>query len=253
MTVQNHLNFLHGVFAFSMKRGWVQGNPVALVDRPRKSHSPHRRLRFLQPHELDALIRSVPGDLLGAVEAPLYLAAALTGLRQGELLALKWMDIDWLTSRIRVADNYTRGVVDSPQVPRGPIGAHGGPPGAHPRAALPGLEAPRRRGPGLRPSHTGHHLDPSKVRKRFRLALEAARVRAITFRELRHTFGTQMAAAGAPLRAIQEWMGHADADTTEIYRHYRPRYARSARRSTRRPTDAARRIVPRERRGRTIR
>jgi integrase len=49
-----------------------------------------------------------------------------------------------------------------------------------------------------------------------------AEVREITFHELRHTFGTQVAAAGAPLRAIQEWMGHADAKTTEIYRHYAP-------------------------------
>jgi integrase len=47
-------------------------------------------------------------------------------------------------------------------------------------------------------------------------------VREITFHELRHTFRTQMAAAGAPLRAIQEWMGHADAKTAEIYRHYAP-------------------------------
>jgi len=43
-----------------------------------------------------------------------------------------------------------------------------------------------------------------------------------TFHGQRHTFGTQMAAAGAPLRAIQEWMGHADARTTEIYAHYAP-------------------------------
>ncbi len=44
----------------------------------------------------------------------------------------------------------------------------------------------------------------------------------LTFHELRHTFGTRMAAAGAPLRSIQAWMGHADATTTEIYSHYAP-------------------------------
>ncbi len=60
------------------------------------------------------------------------------------------------------------------------------------------------------------------MRKRFKDALVEAKARTITFHELRHTFGTQMAAAGAPLRAIQEWMGHADAKTTEIYRHYAP-------------------------------
>lgn len=65
-------------------------------------------------------------------------------------------------------------------------------------------------------------LDPSKMRKRFKDALVRAEARTITFHELRHTFGTQMAAAGAPLRAIQEWMGHADAKATEIYRHYAP-------------------------------
>jgi integrase len=69
---------------------------------------------------------------------------------------------------------------------------------------------------------TGHVLDYSKMRKRFKDALAEADAREITFHELRHTFGTQMTAAGAPLRAIQEWMGRADAKTTEIYRHYVP-------------------------------
>jgi len=44
----------------------------------------------------------------------------------------------------------------------------------------------------------------------------------VTSHELGHTFGTQMAAAAPPLRAIQEWMGHAEAKTTEIYAHYAP-------------------------------
>jgi integrase len=221
-TVQNHLNFLHGVFAFAMKRGWAASNPVAQVDRPKKSRSPHRRLRFLSPVELDALIRSVPDDVLGHVERPLYLTAAMTGLRQGELLALRWSDVDWAAGRIRVADSYTRGKIDTPKSDLG-------------RSVPMADRVARALEQHFQQSfyaddddlvfchpETGHVLDPSKLRKRFKEALARARVNQITFHELRHTFGTQMAAAGAPLRAIQEWMGHADAKTTEIYAHYAP-------------------------------
>lgn len=114
-TVQNHLNFLHGVFAFAIKRGWASANPVASIDRPKKSRPANRRIRFLQPVELDALLRAVPDDPLGGVERPLYLAAAMTGLRQGELLGLRWLDVDWVASRVRVADSFTRGAFDSPK------------------------------------------------------------------------------------------------------------------------------------------
>jgi integrase len=69
---------------------------------------------------------------------------------------------------------------------------------------------------------TGHPLDRSKLVRRFRQALERAEVRTITFHELRHTFGTRMAAAGVPLRTLQQWMGHADAKTTQVYSHYQP-------------------------------
>ncbi len=47
-----------------------------------------------------------------------------------------------------------------------------------------------------------------------------AGVRPVRFHDLRHTFGTQMAAAGAPLRAVQEWLGHTDYRTTLIYADY---------------------------------
>ena len=110
-TVQNHLNFLHGIFAFSIKREWATVNPVALVDRPKASRSAHRRIRFLQPEELEAVVRAVPQDELGAIERPLYLAAAMTGLRQGELIGLRRLDVDWSAGRIRVAESYTRGAL----------------------------------------------------------------------------------------------------------------------------------------------
>jgi Phage integrase family len=47
-------------------------------------------------------------------------------------------------------------------------------------------------------------------------------VREIRFHDLRHTFGTRMAAAGVPMRTLQEWMGHRDFKTTLIYADYAP-------------------------------
>jgi Phage integrase family len=47
-------------------------------------------------------------------------------------------------------------------------------------------------------------------------------LRAVRFHDLRHTFGTHCAAAGVPMRTLQEWMGHAQLQTTEIYADYAP-------------------------------
>lgn len=51
---------------------------------------------------------------------------------------------------------------------------------------------------------------------------ESGRVRRIRFHDLRHTFGTRIAAAGVPMRVLQEWMGHRDYRTTLIYADYEP-------------------------------
>ena len=76
---------------------------------------------------------------------------------------------------------------------------------------------------------TGEPYDASQLRKRFYAAMKAAgmghrcgREGGITFHSLRHTFGTRMAAAGVPMRTLQEWMGHRNLATTEIYADYAP-------------------------------
>jgi hypothetical protein len=56
----------------------------------------------------------------------------------------------------------------------------------------------------------------------FKKGLGKARVREVRFNDLRHTFGTRMAAAGVPMRTLQEWMGHRDYRTTLIYADYAP-------------------------------
>ena len=60
------------------------------------------------------------------------------------------------------------------------------------------------------------------MRKRFKAALSAAGIRPVRFHDLRHSYGTAMAAAGAPLRALQEWMGHSDYKTTSLYADFAP-------------------------------
>jgi hypothetical protein len=53
-------------------------------------------------------------------------------------------------------------------------------------------------------------------------ALETAGLRSLRFHDLRHTFGTRTIAK-ADIRRVQEWMGHADVQTTMRYLHYAPR------------------------------
>jgi integrase len=69
---------------------------------------------------------------------------------------------------------------------------------------------------------TGRALDGPKVSRRFKEACEDAGVHVIKFHNLRHTFGTRMAASNVPMRMLQEFMGHADSKTTQIYVHYAP-------------------------------
>jgi integrase len=108
-TITNHLNFAHGVFRHAVRRGWTTVNPVAASDRPRVVHT-DPDIPFLNREELEALLRAVPSDdLLGPTEYMLYTVVALTGLRQGEPVALRWCDIDWTAGVVRVRRTYSRG------------------------------------------------------------------------------------------------------------------------------------------------
>jgi integrase len=183
-TVRNHVNFLHGLLGFAVKRGWIGVNPVDQVDKPRQARNREQRIQFLSPPEVEALIRAVPDDVLGEVEPPLYLTAALTGLRIGELLALRWRDVDWVAGRIRVAESYTRGTFGSPKSARGvrsvPLADRlAGELERHFQAsAYQGDDDLVFCHPRI-----GSVLDPSKLRKRFVRALAAARLRPIRFHD----------------------------------------------------------------------
>jgi integrase len=146
----------------------------------------------------------------------------MTGMRQGELLALRWQDVDWSAQRIRVNRNYVNGEYGTPKSRRGrsvPLADRLG--GAldqlHRASAFQADDDLVFANP-----HTGRPMNGHTLTRTFQAALEAGGVRRVRFHDMRHTFGTRMAAAGVPMRTLQEWMGHRDYRTTLIYADYAP-------------------------------
>jgi integrase len=222
---RNVLGLLGAILETARKRGWTTRNPVSDYEKPRKPRSEVEELRFLTLEELEAALRAATADELGRLERALILTAAMTGMRRGELLGLRWKDIDWDAHKIRVVRTYVGGRADTPKsrlsrrdVPLAdrvaaelqrlweltPFQADEDPVFAHPRG-------------------TGLPLDGSAVSKRFQLLLRRAGVRRIRFHDLRHTFGTMMARdPRVSMRTLQGWLGHADPATTAIYAHFAP-------------------------------
>ena len=148
-----------------------------------------------------------------ALDRALYLTAAMTGLRQGELLALRWRDVDWTRSadpraaltrarRVRHAQEPAR---DAQRADERSCGARAGPMASERRA---GRQTTR----SCSLSRHGRRAGRGALMRRYRRALKAAQLEPThRFHDLRHTFGTAMAAAGVPMRTLQEWMGHSDS------------------------------------------
>ena len=247
-TVSNTLKILHGLFEHAIDLEWTNDNPVRRAARPRHVRDTNPDLRFLTLEELAAVLRAIPDqtvhrepaptrqgrrgpapppppDVLGPVLRVLVLTAAMTGLRQGELLALRWRDVDWPIQRVRVRQTWrrtefsARGKSDLStrrSVPladqvvaalddwskRSEFTADDDLVFAHPQLGVP--------------------LDGAKVTKKFQQACRDAGVRVVRFHDLRHTFATRLASRNVPLRAIQDFLGHADSKTTQIYAHYAP-------------------------------
>ncbi|MGA2163091.1 MAG: site-specific integrase, partial [Solirubrobacteraceae bacterium] len=152
-----------------------------------------------------------------AQDGELFRLAAYTGLRLGELIALRWEDVDFDTRRMVVHRAVSAGVegpTKSWQARFLPI--------ADPAAeALERLQARgdyTSRGDYIFCSRLGRRLDPSAVRRRFKAARDAAGLRPLRFHALRHAAGS-LVARHADARFVQEFLGHSRITTTERYMH----------------------------------
>jgi integrase len=155
----------------------------------------------------------------------LYLLAILTGLRRGELLALRWQDVDWIFRRLSVKQTLVRMkrevIVREPKSPKSRRTV------ALPPVALEELKLLRKRQPGTelifcqedgKPIHA-HNL----TQRDFKGVIERAKVPRIRFHDLRHCHATLLLRQGVNPKVVSEQLGHSRVSLTlDLYSHILP-------------------------------
>lgn len=211
----------------AVKLGLVPRNVGAMVNAPRKASS---QLRPLSAVQIRGFLAATRDDRLG----PLYAVAVGLGMRQGELLALRWDDIDLdggvvqvrhtLRARERVRQKNTprQWRLAEPKTERGrrTLGLP-----AQVALALREQRARQARerlaaGPKWQDYNfvfttpIGRPMDGVDVTHRFQEALEAAGLRRQRFHDLRHAHATLLIERGVELAVVSRALGHADLSTT---------------------------------------
>lgn len=153
-------------------------------------------------------------------DAALYTVAGFTGLRQGELRALRWRHVRFADRTVLVVAGLSAGIESTTK-----SGKWRAVPLA--REAFVALDALSRREWFTGPDDfvfcgpAGEPIDDSALRRRYKLARDAAGLPRLPFHHLRHTFAT-LAIRGLDPSTVQTLMGHSKITTTERYLHARP-------------------------------
>jgi integrase len=254
-TVNKYRATLHAIFRFGLspdqrKRCGIDSNPVADTRKRRQAEIGY--LEVFTVEQVEQLARSAERGAwrlrhpyatpnttnLRCQEdqqlADLLRVAAYTGLRRGELVALRWEDVEW-DKRVLIVRRALSGTAErstkSRRIRYVPLADQA-------RAAFERLAA-REHFTGANDyvfaTLAGDRLDPSALRRRYIACRDAAHLPPLRFHDLRHTAGSLLVRVIDPV-SVKDIMGHADLATTERYLH--------AVRATRLAAEATRAFAP---------
>lgn len=234
-TVHHIGTVLHGALAQAERLDLVARNVCSLVDTPRMAD---RELHVLTPGQVHLLLAAVADDRLEA----LYVLAVTTGMREGELLALRWRDVDLerKTLSVRATLYHTKEdgyILSSPKTKR-----------SQRQIALSALALAALRRHRLRqdlerlaspewadldfvfPNTVGKPMDAMNLlHHQFHPLLKRAGLPRIRFHDLRHTAATLLLGRGVNPKIVSEMLGHASiAITLDTYSHVLPTMQQSA-------------------------
>lgn len=225
-TVSLMHSVLHKALGQAVKWGLIPQNVVEAVDPPR---IPKKEFRPLSPDEVSSFLETAKEDRLYAM----YVLAVSCGLRLGELLGLKWEDIDFANGTARIVRQlqWIKGagpVLSEPKSAKArrtivlPLNAQA----ALKKHRIRQIEERLKLGEAWREwglvftTTTGTPLDPRSVYDSFYPLLEKAGLPRIRFHDLRHTCATLLLAQGVHPKIVQEQLGHSQVGLTmDTYTH----------------------------------
>jgi integrase len=189
------------------------------VDWDHLDHVPAVKWLRVPPQRFDFLDFDEAQRLVAGADArwrPMIVTALKTGLRLGELMALRWEDVDLIAGRLVVRQNLSRGRLTTPKNGRErqvPLSDD----------LVTCLKAHRhRRGELLFCHDDGSCLRRGETKHPLWRACARAGLRRIGWHSLRHTFASHLVMRGAPMKAVQELLGHQSFEMTMRYAHLSP-------------------------------
>ena len=214
-TVRRIHTTLHGILKAAAQARLVPRNPVEEVTPPKFSY---QEKKVLTAEQVDRLMEVIRKDTLWH---DLFYTELTTGLRRGELLGLKWSDIDLEKGDLRIQRQIGRidgKIIEMPLKTKNayrtlPLSAD----------AISVLMQQRRKtgnSEWVFPSPTGGPMSPDSVLHMLHRVLKRAGLPKVRFHDLRHTFATLALQNGVDIKTVSGMLGHFSAGLTlDTYAH----------------------------------
>jgi len=198
-TLAKELQLLKGALNLAMREWeWIETTPFLKV----KIEVPKNAIeRYLTPEEEARLLSKCPDWLREIV-----VFAINTGLRRGEILKLKWPQVDLerrLVTILKPKNKETRSIPINTNV----------------QELLKGKVTKRKNSGYVFPSEAGTQIGPNNMERAFRKARKEAGLSDVRIHDLRHTAASRMAQAGIDLYKVGTILGHNDVRMTKRYAH----------------------------------
>jgi integrase len=213
-TLRKLLVTLGSIFKYAVKKRLCEYNPVREIEKPKVAKT--KQVDFLKPKEIRALIDKARDQK----HITLFTLDVMSGMREGELLGLKWTDIDWINCQVHVRRTFNHGQFYEPKTEASRRAIDLGP------TVISELKKWKMACPPTEldlvfPNEVGKPIDaPNMIHREFEPALTRAGIRKIRFHDLRHTYATLLIDRGEHPKYIQVQMGHSSINVTmDIYGH----------------------------------